>query len=94
MHISLTPELEGIIQEKIASGLYGNASEVVREALRFMKTNEELVDYIKLNSLREKLAYGEGDIDAGRCTELAPNEISHFFQTVKNKALARIKQEV
>jgi len=35
MHISLTPELENIIKEKVASGLYNNASEVVREALRF-----------------------------------------------------------
>ena len=43
MHISLTPELESIIKEKVASGLYNNTSEVVREALRFMKMNEELV---------------------------------------------------
>jgi antitoxin ParD1/3/4 len=34
MNISLTPELERRISEKIESGLYGTASEVVREALR------------------------------------------------------------
>ena len=55
MHISLTPELEKIIKEKVASGLYNNVSEVVREALRFMKTNEELVYQMKLDSLRMKL---------------------------------------
>lgn len=34
MNISLTPELEKYVRGKVASGLYNNASEVVREALR------------------------------------------------------------
>lgn len=36
MNVSLTPELERFVREKVASGLYNNASEVVREALRAM----------------------------------------------------------
>lgn len=59
MHISLTPELEAHIKNRVESGHYNNASEVVREALRFMITNEELVDYMKLEALRKKLAVGE-----------------------------------
>src|SRR5205085_5073856 len=34
MNVSLTDELETVIQEKVKSGLYNNASEVVRDALR------------------------------------------------------------
>lgn len=34
MNVSLTPTLEAFIRRKVAEGLYGNASEVVREALR------------------------------------------------------------
>jgi putative addiction module CopG family antidote len=34
MNVSLTAELETIIKQKIKSGLYNNASEVVRDALR------------------------------------------------------------
>ena len=34
MNVSLTPELESVIEEKVRSGLYSNASEVVRDALR------------------------------------------------------------
>ena len=34
MNVSLTDELEAVIEEKVKSGLYGNASEVVRDALR------------------------------------------------------------
>lgn len=56
MNISLTPELEKIVKEKVQSGLYNNASEVIREALRFMESSEELVYQIKLDKLREKLA--------------------------------------
>jgi len=36
MNVSLTPALEKFIREKTASGLYNNASEVVREALRLL----------------------------------------------------------
>ena len=37
MHISLTAELESRVKAKVESGLYNNASEVIREALRFMR---------------------------------------------------------
>lgn len=43
MHISLTPELEASIKQKVASGYYNNASEVIRDALRFWESNEKLV---------------------------------------------------
>ncbi|MCY3624660.1 MAG: type II toxin-antitoxin system ParD family antitoxin [Candidatus Dadabacteria bacterium] len=36
MNVSLTPKLEQFIREKVSSGLYNNASEVVREALRLL----------------------------------------------------------
>ncbi len=44
MNVSLTPELELIVQEKVASGLYNNASEVMRDALRLMLKRDELGD--------------------------------------------------
>ena len=34
MNVSLTRELETVVEEKVKSGLYNNASEVVRDALR------------------------------------------------------------
>lgn len=36
MNVSLTADLERFIREKVASGLYNSASEVVREALRLL----------------------------------------------------------
>ena len=58
MHISLTPELEDGIRQKKASGYYNNASEVIRDALRFWESNEELVQYMKLEALKKRLAVG------------------------------------
>jgi antitoxin ParD1/3/4 len=93
MHISLAPELEAIIKEKVNSGLYSNASEVIREALRFMKTNEELINQMKLDHLRSKLAEGERDLAEGRYTELKPEALGDDFQRIKNRAIDRINQD-
>lgn len=42
MNISLTPELEKFIQDKVAGGMYTSASEVIRESLRLMHAYEYL----------------------------------------------------
>jgi antitoxin ParD1/3/4 len=41
MNVSLTPELEKLVQEKVESGRYTSASEVVREALRLMEKRDQ-----------------------------------------------------
>ncbi len=40
MNVSLTPKLEAFVRQKVESGLYNNASEVVREALRLLVERE------------------------------------------------------
>jgi antitoxin ParD1/3/4 len=57
MHISLTPHLEEMIREKIASGSYNSASEVVREALRLLEQADEF-RALKLHKLREDIREG------------------------------------
>lgn len=42
MNVSLTPELERFVDAKVESGLYNNASEVVREGLRLLKEQDEI----------------------------------------------------
>jgi putative addiction module CopG family antidote len=41
MNVSLTPELEELVNEKVRTGLYQTASEVVREALRLLKQRDD-----------------------------------------------------
>jgi len=69
MHISLTPQLENQIKRKVESGLYNNASEVVREALRFMETHEQLVYQMKIDALRKELSAGAAQAEAGEFVE-------------------------
>ena len=59
MHISLTPELKPRIKARVATGLYNNASEVIREALRFMDTHEEWIYQIKLEKARTQIPMEE-----------------------------------
>lgn len=65
MHISLTPQLQTYIEDKISGGLYNNASEVVRDALRRMVESEERrgFDSLRYELLRglDALAKGEGE---------------------------------
>jgi antitoxin ParD1/3/4 len=42
VNVSLTAELEQLINEKVASGMYTSASEVIREGLRLLKERDEL----------------------------------------------------
>lgn len=58
MHLSLTPKLEELVRRKVESGLYNNASEVVREALRLM-AEQDHVYHLKLERLRGALEAGE-----------------------------------
>jgi len=41
MNVSLTPELDRFVAEKVESGRYTSASEVVREALRLLQEHEQ-----------------------------------------------------
>jgi antitoxin ParD1/3/4 len=50
-NVSLTPELEALVDSKVASGRYRSASEVVRAALRLLDERERRMER-KLLSVR------------------------------------------
>jgi antitoxin ParD1/3/4 len=85
MHISLTRELESFVKEKVASGSYNNASEVIREALRFMQGNDELVQQMKLEFLRQRMADSVAQIEDGKGIESNVTDIINKHK--KNKKL-------
>ncbi|WP_395018650.1 type II toxin-antitoxin system ParD family antitoxin [Dongia sp.] len=77
--MSLTPKLEDLVREKVESGLYNNASEVIREALRLMH-EFDAVQQLKLERLRKELAIGEADLATGRKTVIADDaELRELF---------------
>ena len=84
MHVSLTPELESRIRSKVKTGLYNNASEVIREALRFMDTHEDWIHEIKLARLREQLSVGIEQLDRGEgITIKSKADLSSLFDSIK-----------
>lgn len=88
MHISLTPELESRIRTKVETGLYNNASEVIREALRFMETHEEWIYEVKLAQLREQLQVGIGQLDQGHGINIkSTNELDNLFDAIQDNEL-------
>lgn len=65
MHISLTPELENAVKAKVQSGLYNNASEVVRDALRQSLARESENAW-----LAREAAIGFAQLEAGQTVEV------------------------
>jgi antitoxin ParD1/3/4 len=75
MNISLTPNLEELVQEKVASGLYNNASEVVREVLRLMHERDKR-DVAKLERLQKEAAMGFEALDRQEFSTKSLREIA------------------
>lgn len=68
MNVSLTPELETLIHDKVSKGRYTSASEVVREALRLMEERDQMQEIYKA-SMREKITAGMASLRAGKGTD-------------------------
>jgi len=64
VNVSLTPELEEFIQERVGTGRYTSASEIVREALRLLQDRDEL-RRLRMDELRAKVAAGIDSLDRG-----------------------------
>ena len=85
MNISLTPELENMIQEKVRTGMYHSASEVVRDALRLFQEREQLYA-IRLAELRKEIDLADAEVKRG---EVAPLDMDAIIAKAKaRKAVA------
>ena len=68
MNVSLTPELEQLIHEKVETGLYLSASEVVREALRLLQERDNF-QAMKYAELRREIHVGIDQADRGELVD-------------------------
>ena len=65
MNVSLTSELERLVEQKVESGEYKSASEVVRHALRLL-AREDQEYQARLEALRAEIQLGDDDFANGR----------------------------
>ena len=81
MNVSLTPELERLVHQKVESGRYLSASEVVREALRLLEERDQLRE-LKLEELRKLVAIGIEEADQD---EVGPLDVDATLARVRNR---------
>jgi antitoxin ParD1/3/4 len=60
MFINLSPEMEGFIKNKVADGLYGNATEVIQDAISRMQAEET-----RMNAWQSAIRQADEQLDRG-----------------------------
>ena len=87
MNVNLTPELEALVQRKVASGLYNNQSEVVREALRLLAEQDRLRE-AHTAKLRGVLADGLAQADRGELVD-GPKSVAEVRKNLRRRKARR-----
>ena len=84
MNVSLTPQLESYIKQKVATGMYSSVSEVVREALRLLEERDSL-QAIKLEALKSDIQQGLDSLENGQGKALDIEQIKNRGRQLLNK---------
>ncbi len=71
----LTEKLEQYIKDRVKSGQYGSASEVVRDALR-LKMKQDATEAAKLEALRRDIDAAWQQADRGDFADFDPERIN------------------
>ena len=76
MHVNLSPEMETFIKAKVASGFYGNATEVIRDAIRRMQAEE-----IRVAAWQAAIKVGDDQLDRGEGIAYTPETLNDITQS-------------
>lgn len=92
-NVNLTKRFDDLIEKNVASGRYGNASEVVREGLRLLEKQEK-EDSAKIEWLRDAAQEGIDDIERGDYITFETDaEMKSFFEQALVTAQKELEQE-
>jgi antitoxin ParD1/3/4 len=80
MHVNLSVEMEQYIKSKVGSGFYGNATEVIRDAIRRMQAEEE-----RIAVFRAAVAKGDAQIERGDGIAYTAELMDGLTQTAINE---------
>jgi len=81
MNVSVGKTWEQYVAEQVESGLFGNASEVVRDALRRQQEH-----FMKLEALRREIGAGVESVKVGKISRATPGDIISRGKERKHKA--------
>lgn len=82
MNVSLTPQLENFVKQKVEAGLYNSVSEVMREALRLLVERDGIKE-MRLIALRRDLQEGIDSLDQGEGSPLDMDQIKAKARAIK-----------
>ena len=88
MNISLTPELEQLVTDKVKTGMYQTASEVIREGLRLLRERGQ-----RLEALRRDICAGFEAVERGEFTDYDENNIKELADGIKARGRKRVQAE-
>jgi antitoxin ParD1/3/4 len=80
MNVSLPAELAQFVEQEVASGGYGTASEVVRESLRLLRREKAIQDET-LAILRREVSIGVEQARDGRLSTRSISEIAESLRS-------------
>lgn len=89
MDISLTQELENYVNEKVKSGSYDSASEVVRDGLRLLKEQDEL-KRLRREELQREVERGVEQIRSGNFNVY--NSAEELSEEIIRRGMEKLKQ--
>jgi len=85
MNVSLTPELEKLVNQKVKTGMYQTASEVIREGLRLLNERDQRVE-----GLRRDIDAGFAAVEEGEFNDHSVDGIRALGERIKRRGLKRI----
>lgn len=81
MTITLPPALDALVVRKMATGLYADVSDVVRDALRQMEARESAMTWLKKEAVR-----GFDELDRGEGIEMDRDSFMNHFRSRRQAA--------
>jgi antitoxin ParD1/3/4 len=84
MQVSLSPELEQLLQNELATGKYRSENELLLEAVQLLTARDK-----RMEELRRQVQIGRDQIDRGECTEFDDVSLRRFFEGLQERGSRR-----
>ena len=93
IEVSLQPDLQQFVAEKVQAGQYASAGELVCELLRLLRDHEEALlptELAGMAKFRRKIAVGVKQLDRGEAIDVDGGSLQAFFEDIKTRGRSRL----
>ena len=89
-NVVLTDHQHEVVESLVRSGLYQNASEVLREGLRLVE-RREAEEAAKLEALKQAAEVGWRDLENGRYRDVAEEDLDKYIKQLGERAAEHLR---